>query len=683
MRHLAAAIVALLPALGCPECSTTDGGGPAQATPGNQVAFDLDGPLDTELTFFSFPLPSDLRLKPSGEPNLAGMPSNQHNGVFDGLRAEAEQRRGWGTIAAAWFQFPEPLAPRDLHDVIPAAADAPVILVDIGADSPERGRMWPTIAANLAPDPYAMPYLLGVAARPGVVLRPGTRYAFVVLRSLKDAKGGLLGVPLALAQLKAGQTPSGSRAAAAGALYAPLWGVLKEQGVNLDDVAAATVFTTGDAVADLHDLTERLKERWPVTIRGLHLDPDDGATQPRFCELHGSVTYPQFQQGTPPFNTDGLFAMGDDGLPVRQRDEDAKVVITVPKGPMPDGGYPLVVYFHGSGGLAASAVDYGPDDADGGMVAGLGPAYTVGAFGLATAATALPVNPERLPGAEDTAYLNLSNPKALRDTFRQGIIEQRLFIEAVRTLEVPPDVLEGCTGPSLPAGQAAYRFAEERLVGMGQSMGGMYTNLISAVEPRITAGVPTGAGGLWAYFIMETSLVENAASGLALLLGMLTPINYLHPSMGVLELAWEAVDPIVAVPRLSRRPLPGHPVRPVYEPAGKGDSYFPTVVYDAMALAYGNQQAGDVVWSTMQDALGVDGRDGLASYPVRNNLTAEDGTPYTGVVVQFESDGPYDPHSIYRNRAEVRHQVGCFVDAFSRTGAGVVVAPAQPGSPCQ
>jgi hypothetical protein len=57
------------------------------------------------------------------------------------------------------------------------------------------------------------------------------------------------------------------------------------------------------------------------------------------------------------------------------------------------------------------------------------------------------------------------------------------------------------------------------------------------------------------------------------------------------------------MPRLGARPLAGHPVRPVYEPVGKGDSYFPIVLYDAIALAYGHQQAGDIVWPSMQEAL--------------------------------------------------------------------------------
>jgi hypothetical protein len=59
------------------------------------------------------------------------------------------------------------------------------------------------------------------------------------------------------------------------------------------------------------------------------------------------------------------------------------------------------------------------------------------------------------------------------------------------------------------------------------------------------------------------------------------------------------------VPRLGRLPIDKHPTRSIYEPVAKGDSYFPTVVYDAVALAYGHKQAGSVVWPTMQEALSL------------------------------------------------------------------------------
>ena len=85
-------------------------------------------------------------------------------------------------------------------------------------------------------------------------------------------------------------------------------------------------------------------------------------------------------------------------------------------------------------------------------------------------------------------------------------------------------------------------------------------------------------------------------------------------------------------PRLAARPLPGHPARPIYEPVGKGDKYFPTVVYDAMALAYENQLAGPEVWSTMREAISLRGADGFATYPVSQNKRDAAGKSQGGSV---------------------------------------------------
>jgi hypothetical protein len=120
----------------------------------------------------------------------------------------------------------------------------------------------------------------------------------------------------------------------------------------------------------------------------------------------------------------------------------------------------------------------------------------------------------------------------------------------------------------------------------------------------------------------------------------------------------------------------------VYEPVGQGDSYFPEATYDAMALAYGHEETGAVVWPSMQGALGLEGRGGILPYSVSNNLTSESGTAYTGTVVEYAGDGVYDPHAIYSQLDAVKYQYGCFFSTFLQTGTAVVPAPAALGTPC-
>ena len=136
------------------------------------------------------------------------------------------------------------------------------------------------------------------------------------------------------------------------------------------------------------------------------------------------------------------------------------------------------------------------------------------------------------------------------------------------------------------------------------------------------------------------------------------------------------------MPRIGHEPLPGHPVRPVYEPHGQGDSYFPTDVQDAVAMAYQNRQTGSQIWPTMQQALALEALSGILPYPVKNDLTSATGATYTGAVVQYMGDGVYDPHAIYSQLDAVKYQYGCFFQSFLQTGTATVSAPADYSVPC-
>ena len=213
-------------------------------------------------------------------------------------------------------------------------------------------------------------------------------------------------------------------------------------------------------------------------------------------------------------------------------------------------------------------------------------------------------------------------------------------------------------------------------------MGAMYTNMLSAVEPRIRAALPMGAGGFWSYMMLESKAIMGGRKLIGILLGTDATLSFMHPGVHLVELAWEPADPYVYTPRLARDPLPGAPVRPIYQPAGKDDVYFPTDLYDAMAGGYGHQQAGSVVWPTMQDTLALEGLGGVVPYPIKQNLVSATGARYTGVVVQYLGDGLADPHDIFVQLDAVKYQYGCFLRTFLKNGVATVPAPAALGTPC-
>jgi hypothetical protein len=675
------------------------GGNPGPS--GAMVSFDLGADLDSQAHFYDFPYPSDLRLTKTGTPDLTGLPFPSFLTQMPSLVASAMEHPGFPVVPVAYFDFSAPLASLDSTQVIVADVTSPILLVDVDPASSQRGTLTPVVATTPPMDGWVTGNLLAVAARPGFVLYPDRKYAFVVMKALDDASGLPLTPPPALEELRLGKAPEGTNGAAALTLYQPLWDTLGKLGVDTANVAAATVFTTGDVVASNAQIAAALAAKYPVTIDDLVPYADPPAMQDRFCPLTGTITLPQFQQGTPPFNTEGLFQLGSDGLPEMQGTQVVPVAISLPVGEMPAAGFPLVTYVHGSGGLSTEVIDRGqwipmmdtstcaPGTVDtwnnvtGCNIAGEGPAYVLAPFGFAMAGAAMPLNPERFPGATETEYLNLGNLAAMRDTFRQGIIEQHMFLDALTSLTIDPATLGACAGVTLPAGATAFSFDASHLFEQGQSMGGMYANMISAADPRLKATLPTGAGGYWSYFILITPLIPNVAGLVGVsLLGTTKTLTFMHPGLSLFETASEAIDPMVSMPRVARRPLPGHPVRPIYEPVGQGDSFFPEATYDAMALAYGHKEAGTEVWSTMQTALTLEGLSGIIPYSVVNDVTSDTGAKYTGMVVQYVGDGIYDPHSIFTQLDTVKYQYGCFFSTFLTTGTAVVPTPLPLGTPC-
>lgn len=656
-----------------PGCSS-DGDG-ASDEPAVTVAFDPTAQFGAENAFFDFPYPSDLRLTPQGTPDVLAFP-DPGVPILVGLKKAAQERRGFPVVPAAYFKFTAKLLDRDPEQLVEGGAKAPLLLLDVDPASPERGKAYPVVAQTPNADPYVPEHLLSIAARPGIVLPPNRKFAFVVTRAVGMDGGKEPSAPPALAALARGETPPGAKGAELRELYAPLWETLDSVGVVRADVAGATVFTTGDVVADNAALGDLVMKTYAPELTDLVLEADPQNKQPSLCHVRAKIVLPQFQKGAPIYTTEGLFDIGADGVPVKQRDETVPVSIAIPRQPMPAGGYPLVLYFHGSGGVSRQLIDGG----DGNDPAERWPAGVLAPLGFASAGSALPISPERVPGAADIDYLNVNNLVAMRDTFRQGILESRIFLAALSRVKIPPAVLTGCSGVSLPAGESDYHFADNPHA-QGQSMGGMYTNLVAASEKRIKLAVPTGAGGYWVYFILKTSTVPGAAGLVALLLRTTEKLSFLHPALQIAETALEQVDPMVSAARVANRPLPGHPARPIYEPVGRDDSYFPTVIFDAMDLAYAHPRVGDEVWPSMRDAQKLVGLDAPLSYPVKANLMSVDGQPYTGAIVQYAPDN-YDGHAIYRKHDAVIYQYGCFHSSFRKTGTAVIPAPAPLGSAC-
>ena len=149
------------------------------------------------------------------------------------------------------------------------------------------------------------------------------------------------------------------------------------------------VFETGDPVAQLVRARETFLESGSPSFTTFEAQEvfDD------FCVYEAQVDVPTYQAGTPPFmNEGGGFRFDEEGHPIRQGTETARVVVTLPRSAMPEAGYPLTFFVRTGGGGDRPLVDRGFRP-----VAG-GPAGTPGtgpALHLARAGVAGPAEPGR------------------------------------------------------------------------------------------------------------------------------------------------------------------------------------------------------------------------------------------------------------------------------------------------
>ncbi len=633
--------------------------------PGVAAVFDPAADLGDPAAFYDLPWPLDGRVTAAGTLDVAALPRPADHAPAEQLVGLLAEARGFSQVPVVVFRFEEAVA-RD------GDADA-AWFVDVDPASEGYGRRVPASAASPPADPYTPPHALVMQPAHGLVLDPGTRWAAVVTRAWGDADGAPLGVP---ASLRAALHGAGPR----GALFG---GVAPALGIPVEEVAAATVFTTGDVVADMAALTEAVRAAHAPAIADIGLT-EDGDQHARFCELAATVRLPQFQAGTPPFDTLGTFTWDRATLPPVQREEDVPVALTLPLAQMPAGGWPLVVYAHGSGGAFDQVVDRGPVLEPGGeRTPGLGPAHVLAGRGIAAVGMGALLGESRAGGDTGRGYLNLRNLAAYRDTWRQAIIETRLLIDALENLEIPAGAVAACPGLTLPDGAAAHVLDVDRAMMLGQSAGAHLSMEVGAIDPRIHAVVPAGGGGYWT-LVMTTDPREGVppeVTGFAL--GTDVVPDALHPGLALLQAAWEPAEPLVYAPRLGDDPLPGQAPRDVYLPVGQDDGYFPEPVFDAMVAALRVERTGAALWPEMDDALA---RAGIADHPdlpVAANRRARDGTPWTGVTQQWAPDGVVDSHHIFAQYEGIKHQYGCFFRSRYDRGRATLVAPGAADASCE
>jgi len=371
-----------------------------------------------------------------------------------------------------------------------------------------------------------------------------------------------------------------------------------------------------------------------------------GATS-AYVEYTGTYPGPNFQEGDVPYSVSGgAIVLGSDGLPVVQRMEDLRVAITVPPGPTPAGGWPVVIYAHGTGGNYVSFVNNGT-------------AARLAAQGLAAVGIDQVLHGPRNPGGNpDVDFFNFQNPDAARNNAVQGAADDFTVVRLIQ-------------GFSFDDNGTVVTFDPSRIYFFGHSQGGLTGPLFLAYEPEVKGAVLSGAGAL----LYQALLTKTEPFDIASLVPSLIrdpDVDENDPILAILQTWVERSDPANYGPLLVRHPPDGPggsplPPKPIYQSEGFIDHYAPNPTIESFATSIGVAQVGPL--KSTVDGLALRGQQTLTA-PVSDNL---DGV--TAVLLQYDQASGSDGHFVVFDVPAAQTQSAQFLGTLADTGTATLVAP--------
>jgi len=527
---------------------------------------------------------------------------------------------------------------------------------------------------------YICPNWIAFTNSDGRPYEAGHTYAAVVTTGVTARTGA---APLAqdadFSAVIADTAPEEERQLQAWDAYAPLRTWLASTGIDPASIAGAAVFTVQDPPQRLQDLRDAVRAADTPTADGVVLcqsgdpgpyaDPED---ETRGCddiasayyEIQGTVALPRFQEGTPPFKLpEHGGGMADDVVTT----DDVVFSLTIPAGEtMPETGWPLVLFAHGTGGNYRSFVADGVAsvltsiELDDGVRAQFA---VLGIDAVAHGPRSFPDNwdPTLLdadPAAydPDILFFNVLNPRAARDNAMQAAADYFALARLVEELSWDADVS--------PTGQEV-RFDLGHLYYMGHSQGSTTGVGFVANEPLLQGAVFSGAGGLLIESMLNKRNPHDIPS--ALMVALADPdIDRWHPVLNLLQALMERADGVNHASQLLRYPREGESGHHVLQTYGIGDTYTPEETQYALARALRVDQV-------------TNGNPALENISIENPpLTSNfyiDGQSYTGAVALYAPNGDNDGHYVIYDLDSAQRQYSHFLGTDLYDIAPTVVAP--------
>lgn len=611
MRAFSAVAVAVLAASCGGECKKEDPEG---------VHVLYGDPAERLGSFVAHPFPSDVLRRARGGIDLRHFPNPSDSSTLDDyLRVISESTDGFGVSSPLFLGFSGPIDPKTL----PAApvdavhSGASVTLVDVDQDSPERGRRYPLlINTQSSASQYLPANALSLLVPYGIPLAPSTTYALLVTDQVKSADGDSVDAATPFHNGLRSKCRESTSAALWSAL-APLRDFLSDEDIDPDDVAGGTVFTTQESLAELRALGAAARAEPAPEVR--NLEPNgysDG-----YLAFKAEVELPAYQAGDVPYQgieDGGAFARDEAGGFMVTHRETTRISVALPRvGRMPESGWPVVLYAHGTGGDFESALN--PAVAD-----------VLGGLGVAIVSYDQTLHGPRDPSGSDPrlTFFNLFNPVAARDNIRQGAADATIMTTLIESMVIPARL----------TGRTDERFDKARIAFVGHSQGALTGAMFAAVDERPKAFVFSGLGAILSITLQERKDIVDFEALLRALLGIPEeePFDDFHPVLGLIQTFIEPADPIAYARSYLENP-PNGAVRDVLVVEGFLDFASPARGQEAFATAARFPVVSPI--HRVPEAVALVGPEPQDA-PAKENVMSANG-PVTAGMIQYPEETHY------------------------------------------
>lgn len=571
-----------------------------------------DGPLpiyepDSE-DLFDAPWPTDARRTDAGVVDISGFPNPEELSLLERYLESATELGGYGTNSPMYLRFEdEPSLDRLPTPFESVGEDAALFLVDADPTSPHFGQRVP-IRWDFEDDEntYQPGNLLAVAPVWGFPMRPNTRYGLVLTTAATAAHPAMddaLDDPM----------------------FEGLLDVLRAQDVKRREVAVATVFTTGDPIDEMRRMARYIHENIEPASFNLHVNSrGQNLFQRRY---DGAYPGPLFQHGSRPYAfSGGEFQFREDGSPIIADWDDMKFRMCTPPDldSMPEEGWPVVIYQHGTGGSHTTHCNSSNI---------MEVASQLGTAGLVTIGIDQPLHGGRATDGTDQELhsFNVLNPDSARTNFRQGALDA---IYLAHALQSQPG-LEFLTEEG-----DRIRLDTERVSFMGHSQGGLTGALaVPFFGDTVDSAVLSGVGGGLAITVVVRKDPQDFAQLLsdALQFADGEEVTDLHPVVGLLQWLVESTDPLNYGPYWYAEDgyFGDQQPTPVLVTSGLDD--IQTSFLTAEALASAARMPILAPQRTQPDAFALRPLP-VVNGPLSDNVTAYDGTTVGSAFTQWNDD---------------------------------------------